>query len=116
MPRCVRRKAEVLVINRKARMRKAHPRRWELRVYVMNSAAQSQATLTNLEQLCDKHVAGRYRIEVIDLKLNPQRSRDDQIVAIPTVVRCWPLPERRVIGTLADAERAAAGLELGIVN
>ena len=104
------------MIKRRTRTGKGHPRRWELRIYVVNSEARSAATLNNLEQLCEKHVSGQYRIEVVDLKLHPQRSREDQIVAIPTVVRCLPLPERRVIGTLADGGRAAAGLELGVVN
>lgn len=90
--------------------------RWELRVYVANTDTRSSLTIANLERLCQERVPGQYRIRIIDLFRSPDRSRADQIVAVPTVVRALPLPERRVIGTLADSQKAAAGLELGLVQ
>jgi len=94
----------------------ARPPRLELRVYVLDRSPRSAVTVINLERLCEQYVSGRYRIQTIDLLRNPDRCREDQIVAVPTVERHWPLPRRRVIGTLADSERAVAGLELGAVN
>ena len=102
--------------SRQLGLRRRRRPRWELRVYVASRTARARLTVTNLERLCEQCIPGQYRIEIIDLLKSPERSRDDQIVAVPTVVRHLPLPQRRVIGTLADAVRATAGLELPAVN
>jgi circadian clock protein KaiB len=94
----------------------ARPPRLELLVYVLNRSPRSAVTVVNLERLCKQYVPGRYRIHTVDLLRSPDRCRQDQIVAVPTVERHWPLPRRRVIGTLADSERAVAGLDLDAVN
>ena len=70
------------------------------------------AALANLRRLCDQHLPGRYRIEVIDLLENPQLAKVDQILAIPTLVRKIPEPMRRVIGDLSNAERTMIALDL----
>jgi circadian clock protein KaiB len=88
----------------------------ELRVYVANSESRSVATLNNLRSLCQQHVLGGYRIQVVDVRKNPERCAADQILAIPTVVRRFPLPERRVVGTLSETQLALAGLELERAN
>src|SRR5579872_6892297 len=93
-----------------SRGRRAGAPPWILRVYVANQAARSVLALTNLERLCEQSIPGQYRIQIVDLLQHPDLCRADEIVAIPTVVRQFPLPHRRVIGTLADAQRAAAGL------
>jgi len=102
--------------NRRPGVRRPRRHRWELRVYVANRAERSLLTVTNLQRLCEQCIPGQYQIEIIDLLKSPERCRDDQIVAVPTVVRHLPLPQRRVIGTLADAVRAAEGLEFPAVN
>lgn len=84
----------------------------DLRLYVAGQTARSIAALNNLEQLCETHLKGRYRIEVIDLLVNPQLSREDQIVAVPTLVRKPPGPMRKIIGDLSNSERVLAGLDL----
>lgn len=89
-----------------------HAADWELNVYIANWAARSALTVANLERVCEEYVPGRYRIRIVDLRKTPERSREDQIVALPTVIRRQPLPERRIIGTLADSESVAAALEL----
>ncbi|VTT97096.1 domain-containing protein : KaiB domain-containing protein OS=Candidatus Methanoperedens nitroreducens GN=ANME2D_02179 PE=4 SV=1: KaiB [Gemmataceae bacterium] len=85
---------------------------WELRLYVAGHTARSVAALANLKKLCEEHLAGKYRIEVIDLLVNPQLAADDQIVAIPTLVRTLPEPLRKIIGDLSDTERVLVGLQL----
>ena len=85
---------------------------WELRLYVAGQAPKSMAAFANLKRLCDEHLAGRYRIEVVDLLKNPQLAAGDQIVAIPTLVRKLPEPLRRIVGDLRDTERALVGLQL----
>ena len=93
---------------------KPGPRRqeWELWLYVAGPTPKSAAVFRNLEQICEEHLAGRYRIKVIDLVKNPQIARDEQIVAVPTVVRKYPLPSRKIIGDLSNTERVLAGLDL----
>ena len=81
-------------------------------MYVVNHTARCVVTVANLEKLCEEFVPGRYQIRIVDLRKRPDRARVDQIVAVPTVARRRPLPERRVVGTLADGRRAAAALEM----
>ncbi len=85
---------------------------WELRLYVAGQTPRSLAALENLRKLCEEHLAGQYHIEVVDLLVNPQLSRDDQIVALPTLVRKLPPPLRKIIGDLSDTERVLVGLQL----
>jgi circadian clock protein KaiB len=84
----------------------------ELRLYIAGQTRKSIAALTNLRRICDEHLAGRYRVEIIDLMENPQQAQHDQIVAIPTLVRRLPEPIRRIIGDLSNSERVLVGLEV----
>jgi circadian clock protein KaiB len=85
---------------------------WDLRLYVAGPTPKSIAAFRNLERLCEQYLAGRYRIEVIDLMKNPQLARGDQILAVPTLVRKLPSPIRKIIGNLSDTERVLVGLDL----
>jgi len=85
---------------------------WELRLYVAGQSPQSMAAVANLRALCEAHVSGRYTIEIIDLFKTPHLSREDQIVAVPTVVRKLPPPMKKVIGNLSNTELALVGLQL----
>lgn len=85
---------------------------YDLRLYVAGQTPKSLAAFTNLKQLCERYLAGKYRVEVIDLMKKPQRAKDDQIIAIPTLVRRLPAPIRKIIGDLGDRERTLIGLEL----
>lgn len=85
---------------------------WELRLYVAGQTPRSLTALNNIKKLCETHLKARYHIEVIDLLVNPQLSRDDQIVALPTLVRKLPEPMRKIIGDLSDTERVLVGLQL----
>ncbi len=85
---------------------------WELRLYVAGQTPRSIVALNNLKQLCETHLKGRYRIEVVDLLVNPQLSREDQIFAVPTLVRKLPEPIKKIIGDLSNTERVLVGLQL----
>jgi circadian clock protein KaiB len=85
---------------------------WELRLYVAGQTAKSVTAFANLKKICEEHLAGKYRIEVVDLLVNPQLAAGDQIVAIPTLVRTLPEPIRKIIGDLSDTERVLVGLQL----
>jgi circadian clock protein KaiB len=99
----------------RARPRKPDPRKpvvWKLRLYVAGQTPKSIRAFANLKLLCEEHLKGRYQIEVIDLRENPQLARDDQIVAIPTLVRRLPRPLRTIIGDLSNSVRLLVGLDL----
>jgi circadian clock protein KaiB len=83
-----------------------------LRLYIAGQTSRSLAALTNLKRICEQHLEGRYRIEVIDLLERPQLARGHQIVALPTLVRKLPKPIRKLVGDLSDTERALVGLDL----
>jgi circadian clock protein KaiB len=96
----------------KARKTKANLDFFDLRLYIAGQTARSLAALANLQRICDEHLEGRYRVEVIDLLERPQLARGDQIFALPTLVRKLPEPIRRLVGDLSDTERALVGLDL----
>ena len=103
----------------RARTRKPRPPKpefWKLRLYVAGQTPKSIRAFANLKVLCEKHLKGRYRIEVIDLRKNPQLARGDQIVAIPTLVRRLPRPLRTIIGDLSNSARLLVGLDLRRVD
>lgn len=85
---------------------------WDLRLYVAGQTPKSLTAFANLKRLCEEHLQGKYRIQVIDLVKNPQLARGDQILAIPTLVRTLPSPIRRIIGDLSNSERVLVGLDL----
>ena len=85
---------------------------FNLRLYVAGQSPRSIRALQNLRKVCDEHLAGRYRVEVIDLLLKPALARGDEIVAVPTLVRTLPEPIRKIIGDLSDTDRVLVGLQL----
>jgi circadian clock protein KaiB len=85
---------------------------YDLRLYVAGQTPKSMSALANLKRFCEEHLAGKYRIEVIDLVENPKLARGDQILAIPTLVRRLPEPIRKIIGDLSNTERVVVGLDI----
>ena len=85
---------------------------YELRLYVAGQTNKSLAAFANLEKICEEHMAGQYRIEVIDLLKSPQLAQGDQILAIPTLVRNLPQPIKKIIGDLSDTVRVLVGLDV----
>jgi circadian clock protein KaiB len=95
----------------------AKPRRkpaaeWQLRLYVAGQTPKSMTALENLKRLCESHLAGRYEIEVIDLLVNPTLAAGDQILAVPTLVRKFPEPIRKIIGDLSNEDKVLVGLDV----
>ena len=85
---------------------------WELRLYVAGQTRKSMTALANLKRFCEEHLAGKYKLEVVDLLEDPQRAQTDQILAIPTLVRKLPEPIRKIIGDLSNTERVLVGFDL----
>lgn len=86
--------------------------RWILRLYVAGQTPRSLTAFANLKKICEEHLSNRYSIEVIDLTKQPQLAQNDQIVALPTLVRKLPEPIKRVIGDLSNLERVLVGMDL----
>ncbi len=93
---------------------KQTPRGWEFRLYVAGQTPKSLAAIANLKKLCEEHLAGQYGIEIVDLLENPRLARQDQVVALPMLVRTFPEPRRKMIGDLADQKKVLMEMELGL--
>ena len=88
------------------------PATYMLRLYVAGQTAKSVTAFANLKEICEQHLAEKYRIEVIDLLKNPQLAKGDQILAIPTLVRKLPTPLKKIIGDLSNTLHVLVGLDL----
>lgn len=93
-------------------MKKKSPAKFELRLYVAGQTTKSRAAWDNLKRICETHLAGEYSIEIIDLTKNPTLAAGDQILAVPTLVRRFPEPIRKIIGDLSNEERVLVGLDV----
>jgi circadian clock protein KaiB len=96
----------------KPEMSKIAPVTLELRLYVAGQTPKSLIALKNLKKICEEYLQGRYRLHVIDLVKTPQLAQNDQILAIPTLVRNLPHPIRKIIGDLSDTQRVLVGLNV----
>ena len=96
----------------KAKARKKQKQSWDLRLYVAGQTPKSISALANLRKICEQHLEEEYNIEIIDLVRNPHLARQDQILAIPTLVRSLPAPIKKIIGDLSNTEKVLSGLEL----
>jgi circadian clock protein KaiB len=93
--------------------RQAKPERYLLKLYVSGMTPRSTRAVECVRTICERYFAGRYDLEVVDIYQQPHLARDDQIIAAPTLVKCRPLPMRRVIGDLSSTDRVLLGLDLG---
>ena len=93
-------------------MKQEKPKQYELRLYVAGQTPKSLAAFANLKLICETHLAGQYRIEVIDLTKTPALAAGDQIFAVPTLVRRLPEPIKKIIGDLSNEERVLVGLDV----
>ena len=85
---------------------------WELRLYIAGKTPKSVTALTTLRKYCEEHLQGKYKIEIIDLLIQPQLAEGDQIFAVPTLVRKVPVPIRKIIGDLSNEEKVLVGLNI----
>jgi len=85
---------------------------WQLLLYIAGQTPKSIKALGNIKKYAEEHLAGKYSIEIIDLLKNPQLAEGDQILAVPTLVRKFPEPIRKIIGDLSNEERVLVGLNI----
>ena len=86
--------------------------KYVLRLYVSGSTLKSALAVENIKRICEQHLKNRYDLEVIDIYQQPNLARDEQIVAVPTLIKRLPLPLRRLIGDMSDQEKVLFGLDL----
>lgn len=103
-------KSDVKTVKRRAP--KTDDKKWVLKLYVAGQSPKALTAFANLKKICEEQLEGKYSIEVIDLLINPQLGNEDQILALPTLVRKLPVPVRKIIGDLSDTERVLVGLNL----
>jgi circadian clock protein KaiB len=90
--------------------------RYVLRLYVTGMTPRSSRAIANAKAICEEHLEGRYDLRIIDVYQQPVRTRGDQIVAVPTLIKQLPLPVRRIVGDLADTRRALLALDLKLAG
>ncbi|MBV9521388.1 MAG: circadian clock KaiB family protein [Alphaproteobacteria bacterium] len=83
-----------------------------LRLFVTGTTTRSIKAIASIRRICQEHLRGRYQLEVIDLYQHPERAKDEQIIAAPTLIRQLPLPLRRLVGDLSDSEKVLLGLAI----
>src|SRR5665213_2436403 len=88
--------------------------KYVLRLYVSGSTSKSALAVENIKRICEQHLKSRYDLEVVDIYQQPSLAREDQIVAVPTLIKRSPLPLRRLIGDLSDLKKVLFGLDLGM--
>lgn len=87
-------------------------RRWALTLYVSGASPRSAEAIDSTRRVCDEDLGGHVELEIVDVAVDPILAQIDAIVAVPTLVRRWPLPTRKLTGDLADPGRLRAGLEI----
>ena len=102
--------SEIMIKNGK--VDKTADEKWILRLYVAGQSPKALTAFSNLKKICQEQLKGKYSIEVIDLLQDPQLGAEYQILALPTLVRKLPVPVRKIIGDLSNAERVLVGLDL----
>jgi circadian clock protein KaiB len=88
------------------------PERYKFRLYVSKRNAKSILTIKRFERLCEEYLPGRYELEIIDIHEHPEMLQQDQIFAVPTLIKQLPPPFHRLIGDLSDTELVVGALGL----
>lgn len=91
---------------------RSRPEKHVLRLYVSRSTAKSELAIVNINRVCEEHLKGRYHLEVIDIRQHANLARDEQIVAVPTLIKRLPLPLQRLVGDMSDLDKVLFGLDL----
>ncbi len=83
-----------------------------LRLYVAGNTSRSTDAIINIRNICETHLKGRYRLEVIDIYQQPKLAKGEQIIAVPTLIKYLPVPLKKIIGDMSRTEQVIFGLDL----
>jgi len=104
------------VVDFESRLRDRRADKYILRLYIAGTTPRSTRAVANIREICERNLNGRYELEVIDIYQKPALAKDEQIIAAPTLVKQLPLPLRRFIGDLSDAQRILVGMEIAAAS
>lgn len=88
------------------------PEKWTLRLFVTGASPNSVRAIDNLTRICESHIKGRYDLEIIDVYQDQQAAAMEQVIALPLLIKKFPIPERRLIGNMSDIPKVLKGLGL----
>jgi circadian clock protein KaiB len=88
------------------------PPKYVLKLYITGATPRSIKAITNIRKICEEHLKGRYKLEIIDIFQQPVLAKGEQIIAAPTLIKKVPLPIRKFIGDMSDTERILIGMDL----
>ena len=86
--------------------------RWSLTLYVSGASPRSAQALDTVRRVCDEALPGQVDLQVVDVAEHPGLAGEDEVLAVPTLVRQRPAPVRRLVGDLSDLDRVRTGLDL----
>ena len=89
-----------------------HSSEYVLRLFITGATPNSVRAITNVKQICEEHLPGRYSLEIVDVYQQAAIAQQEQLVALPLLIKKRPLPERRLIGDLSDTQKVLKGLGL----
>lgn len=82
------------------------------RLFITGASPNSVRAINNLRELCETRLQGRYALQIIDVYQQAALAKEEQIIALPLLIKKYPLPERRLIGDLSETEKVLRGLGL----
>lgn len=95
-----------------AKLAEPDPSRYHLSLYITGTSARSARAVVHVRDLCERHLKGRYELDVVDIAQHPEVARGEQLVAVPTLIRRQPLPLCRFVGDMSGNERLMRGLNI----
>jgi circadian clock protein KaiB len=98
------------------RPRKPKDKEYVLRLYIAGTSSKSVRAVANIKEICNKNLANRFDLEVIDIYQQPALAKEMQVIAAPTLVKQLPLPLRKFIGDMSNTDRILVRLEIKAAN
>lgn len=95
-----------------AAAQRSHTEQYVLRLYIAGTTEASSRSVETLRAICEEHLKGRYELLVVDVFQQPTLAKDEQIIAVPTLIKKLPAPIRRIVGDLSNEHRVLVGLDL----
>jgi circadian clock protein KaiB len=95
-----------------AAAKRSQDEQYVLRLYIAGTTPASSRSVETLRAICEEHLKGRYELMVVDVFQQPVLAKDEQIVAVPTLIKKLPTPLRRIVGDLSNEQRVLLGLDL----
>lgn len=84
---------------------------YELCLYIAGASPRSHQAVANVRKLCEDSLSGVCNLKIVDILQQPQAAKDDQIIAVPTLIKKKPMPVRRFIGDMSNKEEILRVLE-----